>query len=72
MSIQIGDNNNIKNSSIGHQYGSNRGEKESKEKKPFFEKHPALFSFIISLLAGFILLFSFWKSVIIWIESLFK
>jgi len=69
VSIRIGDNNKIKNSSIGHQSSSSG---VNNEKKKFHEKHPALFSIFVSVVAGIILLFSFWETFIIWIESLFK
>lgn len=69
MSINIGDKNKIKKSTIGHQYGSNSSTKE-KVKNSFSEKHPILVSFIVSLVVGFILLFSFWKNIVGWIENL--
>lgn len=68
MSIKIGDNNKIKNSSIGNQYNFNEGEK----KKSFAERHPIIVSFVVSLIAGFILLLSFWKDVVNWIEGMFR
>lgn len=70
MSIRIGDKNKIKNSSIGHQYTSNEGNKE--EKKKFHEKHPVLFNLLISLVGGLIVLFSFWENLIEWIENFLK
>lgn len=72
MSIRIGNNNRIKNSSIGHKYGFNGEKKGQEEKKKFHENHPVLFSFFISLVVGFIFLFSFWEPLIQWIESFFK
>lgn len=72
MNIRIGDNNRIKNSSIGHQLGSGGENNETNKKKKFHERHPALFSLFISVAAGIILLFSFWETFIIWIEGLFK
>jgi len=69
MSINIGDKNKIKNSSIGHKYGSsNHHDKELDKKKSFANEHPIL----VSLITGFIFLFSFWKDIINWIENLFK
>ncbi|MGE1041270.1 hypothetical protein ACQGRZ_13725 [Bacillus wiedmannii] len=67
MSIRIGDKNKIKNSSIGHQYNATT----PIEKKSFVERHPIIISFIVSLVVGIILLFSFWKSIVEWIENLF-
>ncbi|ADU28481.1 hypothetical protein [Evansella cellulosilytica] len=72
MNIRIGDKNKIKNSSIGHQYRSSNESNESEGTKKFHEKHPILFSLFISIVAGVILLFSFWETFIIWIESLLK
>lgn len=73
MSIKIGDKNKIENSSIGHHYNSNNGSgKEPDNKKSFAEKHPVLISFIVSIIAGLIMLFSFWKDIVDWIESIFK
>ncbi|MEC0698671.1 hypothetical protein P8876_04820 [Bacillus haynesii] len=72
MNIKIGDKNQIKNSSIGHHYTSNSDDNEPKEKKKFHEKHPILCSLLISIVAGLIALFSFWKNFITWIESFFS
>jgi len=72
VSIRIGDNNKIKNSSIGHQLGSSGEKNGTNKKRKFHERHPALFSLFISIVAGIILLFPFWETFIIWIESLFK
>ncbi|MFG6116948.1 hypothetical protein ACGTN9_17490 [Halobacillus sp. MO56] len=63
MKISIGDKNKFKNSSIGHHFGPN------KDKKNYTDRHPVIISFVVSFLVGFILLFSFWDKVIIWIES---
>jgi len=68
MSIKIGDKNKISNSSIGHQYNSIR---DMEKKKSFAERHPVIVSLLVSLITGFILLFSFWKGVINWLEKLF-
>lgn len=72
MSIKIGDKNKIKNSVIGHQFGSNNENIRVPEaKKTYAEKHPILISSLVSLIVGFILLFSFWKTIIDWLEGLF-
>ncbi|WP_043890866.1 MULTISPECIES: hypothetical protein [unclassified Paenibacillus] len=73
MNIKIGDNNKIKNSSIGHQVKLNTDENNKNDHKPnsFAQRHPILMSIIISISVGFILLFSFWKNIINFIESLF-
>lgn len=68
-SVTIGNGNNISNTTI-----AGKIENESKQEKPiksFAEKHPFLISVLAGLLTGFILLFSFWKEIIIWIEGLF-
>jgi len=67
MSIKIGNKNKIKNSSIGHQFNATT----PPEKKSFAERHPIIISFLVSLVVGFILLFSFWKPIVEWIENLF-
>lgn len=67
MKIKIGDKNKIKNSSIGHTFTSNENEQT---KKSFPERHPIFISFLVSLIVGFILLFSFWNKVINWIEGI--
>lgn len=64
--IKIGNSNKIKNSSIGHNLNS-----KPPKKKSFAQRHPILLSVIISLITGFVLLFSFWKQIIDFIESLF-
>lgn len=72
MNINIGDKNKIKNSNIGHQFISNNGGNEEPPKQTLLEKHPILISVLISLVTGFILLFSFWEKLIDRIESFFK
>mgnify|MGYP004637546571 CR=1 len=62
MSIHIGDNNIIKNSSFN--------DCEHKKKK-WVERHPVLVSIICSFLVGFILLFSFWQDIVSWLEGIF-
>lgn len=68
MSVNIGNNNKIKSSNIAEKI-------EVKEipnvKKNFYEKHPVICSFIISLVAGIVLLFSFWDKIISLIEGAF-
>ena len=68
-SIKIGDNNKIANATIAGKIEKSAYNNE--DKKSFAERHPVLLSLLISLLAGFILLFSFWKDIIDWIEGLF-
>lgn len=66
MNIKIGNRTKIKKSHIGHQINST-----DQERKSFVERHPIIISFIISMITGFILLFSFWDNVINWIERIF-
>lgn len=66
MSIRIGDKNKIKKSKIGHTYNSNPPQ------KGFVTRHPFLSGVLISIVAGFIMLFSFWENIVKWIESIFK
>ena len=61
MSIHIGDNNKIIKSTF------NDGEKN----KSWAEKHPVLISLLCSLVIGFIMLFSFWNDIVVWIEGRF-
>jgi len=68
MKIKIGNKNKIKNSHIGHHINSDN---LPKTKETFFERHPIIISFIISFLVGFILLFSFWDNIVMWIENIF-
>ena len=68
MGIQIGDNNNIKNSTISEKIETN---KEDLDKKTFYERHPVICGFLISLVAGIVLLFSFWGRLIGFLEGLF-
>ena len=73
QSINIGDNNVIKNSQISNK--AEKGSNNSFDKKSFASRHPVLLSIIISsataFVIGFILLFSFWKEIVKWIEGLF-
>lgn len=67
QNITIGNNNKIKNSTITGMKDTDR----TNEKKGFYEKHPVLCSFLISLVAGIVLLFSFWDQIIFYIEKIF-
>lgn len=70
MGIKIGNNNTIKNSNIAETINGNLS-KKTKRKKSFYEKHPVICSFLISLVAGRIVLFSFWNNMVNWIEGWF-
>jgi len=71
MKIKIGNNNKINKSNIGHQMQPDKNKKDD-SKKSFIEKHPVLISASVSFAIGFILLFSFWKDVVNWLEAIFK
>lgn len=64
MGVNIGDNNKIKNSTVAENITN------PPKKERFNEKHPYITGFIISLLAGIVLLFSFWNNIITWIEGM--
>ena len=64
MGITIGDNNKINNSVI------TTGEC-AKSKKNWAERHPIIVSVLASFGVGFLLLFSFWKDIITFLEGLF-
>jgi len=75
MSINIGNENKIKNTIILEnsdisQASNEKGEKGTK-RDSFSDKHPIITGVLISFGVGFVLLFSFWKVIIAWIESLF-
>lgn len=63
MGISIGDKNKIRNSTIAENI------KNDIPKKNFSEKHSVIISAVISFVIGFILLFSFWDNIILWIEE---
>ncbi|WP_270379591.1 hypothetical protein [Faecalibacillus intestinalis] len=66
MGVNIGNNNKINNSTIAEDIQVNQ-----KEDKSFIGKHPVISSFLISLVAGLVLMFSFWNNFIEWMEGLF-
>lgn len=75
MSIKIGDNAKIKNSSIGHKLTietDNKGNKKESSKKDFFSRHPLISYIVIPMMIAFIFLFNFWESLVHWIEGIFK
>lgn len=64
MGIQIGDRNKIKNSNIAEKIEN----VNSNEHKRFYDKHPWICGILVSIIAGIILLFSFWENIVTWIE----
>ena len=67
ISITVGSNNKISKSVIA---GIINIDEASKDKN-YFEKHPVICGFLISLLVGIVLLFSFWSQIIRFVEGLF-
>lgn len=68
--IHIGNGNKISKSNIS--INSNKEHTNpSFKKQSFYDKHPAICSLLISLVAGIVLLFSFWKKIIEFIEGAF-
>ncbi|MBQ6272117.1 MAG: hypothetical protein IJK65_10425 [Clostridiales bacterium] len=65
--IIVGNNNSIHNSNIG----INNSVSERQEKKSFWEKHPFALALITAILAGGVLMFSFWGKIVEFIEGLF-
>ena len=66
-SIKIGDNNIIRKSHIGKM----EAEKATANKQPFHQRHPWITAIVASLIAGFILLFSFWGRIIAFFDGVF-
>lgn len=66
QSINIGDGNKIKGSTI-----ANKVVNTSENKKTFYEKHPVVCGFLVSLIAGVVALFSFWSEIVKFIEGVF-
>lgn len=67
MSVSIGDNNKIKNTTIGENVTINNPQK----KERFNEKHPYITGIVISMIAGIVLMFSFWNQIVQFIEGWF-
>lgn len=71
QNLIIGSNNKITNSSIAVNIERDGTNEKNGRRKSFAEKHPVLISVLVSFVVGFILLFSFWKQIVTWIEGLF-
>lgn len=65
-SVQIGDGNIIKNSTIG-----NSIQNQKEDQPSFFKNHPLFTGIVTAVIAGAVLMFSFWQDIIKWIEELF-
>ena len=66
QSIKIGNGNKIYDSII-----TNQVQEATSPKKTFWEKHPILTGVIIAVIAGVILMFSFWGEIVTFIEGMF-
>ncbi len=64
MGIFIGENNKIKNSTIAERINNEI------PKKNFIDRHSVMVSIITSFIVEFVLLFSFWHDIILWMEGL--
>lgn len=69
QSINIGNGNTINDSIIASKISKSNFDGTSDEKKSFVDKHPILISIGISVVAGFILMFSFWDKIVNYIEG---
>lgn len=67
-SINIGNGNKITKSNISINT-CEESTNSSFKKQSFYEKHPAICAFLISLIAGIVLLFSFWGKIVQFIEG---
>ena len=66
QSVKIGDHNKICDSTI-----ASLVQKADSLKKTFWEKHPILTGVIGAVIAGAILMFSFWEKIVAFIEGVF-
>ena len=71
QSVKIGDHNKISNSIIAGKIEAEEGSTQPICKRSFFDRHPIICAFLISLVAGIVLLFSFWEKIIVFLEGLF-
>ncbi|WP_338546362.1 hypothetical protein V1225_10440 [Emergencia sp. JLR.KK010] len=65
MNIKIGNNNKISSSTIANTVNGNM----EFPKKSWYEKHPIIGGIIVSVIAGVILIFSFWADIVKFIEG---
>ena len=66
QSVKIGNGNKICDSTI-----ASLVQEAASPKKTFWEKHPILTGFIGAVIAGAILMFSFWEKIVAFIEGVF-
>lgn len=67
-SIYIGNGNKITKSDISID-SNKKSTKKPFKKKSFYERHPIICAFLISLVAGIVLMFSFWENIVDFIEG---
>lgn len=69
IEVNIGNNNHFKGTPINianHNFGECKT-----ESMKFYEKHPITCAFLISIIAGFVLMFKFWGDIVMFIEKIF-
>ena len=66
-SVKFGDGTKITKSTIAGKIDQQPPETQ----KSFVEKHPIIINIIVSVVAGLILMFSFWEKIVTWIEGIF-
>lgn len=64
MGIKIGNNNKIKNSTISENLTIENDNKEN-----WFQKHPVVTGILSAVVAGFVLMFSFWSDLVEFIQK---
>lgn len=71
QSVKIGNGNKISNSNIAGNIENHSDSAPSDVKKTFYKKHPVICGFLVSLVAGIVLLFPFWSNIVKLIEGVF-
>lgn len=66
MSINIGNNNKIIKSTISE----NDPNSVERNSTVFYQRHPIICAAIAAIIAGFVLMFSFWKDIVTFIENI--
>ena len=69
QSVNIGNGNKIIHSSISGNIEQLPEKTHSNAKESFYTRHPIICAFLISFVAGLILLFSFWEKIIAYVEG---
>lgn len=66
MSIKIGDNNRIKNTTIAE----NSSLQNASEKSNWMQKHPIISGLVVAIIAGAVMMLKFWGPVINFLNNL--